>query len=73
MPKGKVTFKDEDCKGCGLCVAFCPQKILVLNWEKINPKGYNQIKVLEPERCIACAFCALMCPDSVITVERVAV
>lgn len=37
MPKGKVTFKDEDCKGCGLCVAFCPQKILVLNREKINP------------------------------------
>lgn len=71
MARGKLYFKHEDCKGCALCVEFCPQKILALDKENINPKGYNLIKVLEPERCIACAFCAIMCPDSVITVERV--
>lgn len=73
MARGKLIFKFEDCKGCGLCVHFCPTKILAIDKENINEKGYNQIKVLTPERCIACAFCALMCPDSVITVVKEAV
>jgi 2-oxoglutarate ferredoxin oxidoreductase subunit delta len=71
MARGILSFKHEDCKGCQLCVEFCPTKILVLDKNKMNEKGYNLIKVIEPERCIACGFCANMCPDSVITVERV--
>lgn len=69
MPKGKVTFARELCKGCNLCVEFCPQHILYQDKTDINKSGYNVIKVSEPEKCIGCAFCAMMCPDSVITVE----
>ncbi|MGD9910357.1 MAG: 4Fe-4S dicluster domain-containing protein [Candidatus Izemoplasmatales bacterium] len=69
MPKGKVTFAREVCKGCSLCVEFCPQHILYQDKADINKSGYNIIKVSEPEKCIGCAFCAMMCPDSVITVE----
>ncbi len=71
MAKGKTTFNDQICKGCGLCVAFCPPKILILDQKKINSKGYPTITVTDPDKCIGCAFCAIMCPDSVITVERI--
>ncbi|OQX93315.1 MAG: 2-oxoacid:acceptor oxidoreductase [Tenericutes bacterium 4572_104] len=69
MPKGKVTFDDERCKGCLLCVEACPQNILYQDMNTLNKNGYNIIKVSEPDKCIGCAFCAMMCPDSVITVE----
>ncbi len=67
--KGKVTFNEERCKGCGLCVAVCPKNIVALSLEKINSKGYHPAEVVDMEKCIACANCATMCPDSVITVE----
>lgn len=72
MARGKLTFEYEKCKGCMLCVEFCPTKILTLDKSMINEKGYNLIKITEPDKCIGCAFCAIMCPDSVITVEKVA-
>lgn len=71
MAKGRTIFDEQICKGCGVCVAFCPTKILVLDPQKINQKGYPTIRVTDPNKCIGCAFCAIMCPDSVITVERV--
>ena len=66
----KVTFNIELCKGCGLCVGACPKKIVKLDSEKINAKGYHPATVIEAEKCIGCAFCATMCPDCVITVEK---
>jgi 2-oxoglutarate ferredoxin oxidoreductase subunit delta len=70
MAKGKLTFDHSRCKGCLLCVEYCPTKILARDDDAMNSKGYNLIKVIDIERCIACGFCGLMCPDSVITVER---
>ena len=66
----KVTFNEERCKGCGLCVTACPKGIVSLAKDKINAKGYHPAGVSEQEKCIGCASCALMCPDTVITVER---
>ena len=39
MAKGKVTFNEDICKGCELCVSVCPKKIISLNADKINKKG----------------------------------
>ena len=66
----KVSFNEDRCKGCGLCVTACPKGIVALEKEKINAKGYHPATVKEMEKCIGCASCALMCPDTVITVER---
>ena len=71
MAKGKVTFNEDICKGCELCVSVCPKKIISLNTEKINSKGYNPAYVTDQESCIACGNCAIMCPDSLIKVERI--
>jgi len=69
--RGIVTFDENRCKGCGLCVNVCPVHILELDQTKVNAIGYHPSHSFAPEKCIACASCALMCPDVVITVERV--
>jgi len=66
----KVTFDLEACKGCALCVDVCPRKILRLNPDEINAKGYHPAHCTDLDQCIGCAACARMCPDVVITVER---
>jgi 2-oxoglutarate ferredoxin oxidoreductase subunit delta len=68
--KGKVTFDQDRCKGCELCVSVCPVKIIEIDKHTINKKGYNPAVVNEMDKCIGCASCATMCPDVVITVEQ---
>lgn len=65
----KVTFNEDKCKGCGLCVQACPKKIVALS-ERMNSKGYHPAEVKQQELCIGCTSCAIMCPDVVIKVER---
>ena len=69
MAKMKVDF--DRCKGCGLCTIACPKKIVALQTEKLNKKGYHPAHITDAEKCIACAMCATMCPDVVITVEKI--
>lgn len=66
----KVTFDDDLCKGCGLCVTVCPKKILQLDQDRLNSRGYHPASCIDQSKCIGCAFCAVQCPDSVITVEK---
>ncbi|HOQ75771.1 MAG TPA: 4Fe-4S binding protein [Thermoclostridium sp.] len=66
----RVTFREDRCKGCGLCIHVCPKKIIRENRERINAKGYFPAEVVEMDKCIGCAFCATICPDCVITVEK---
>ena len=65
-----VTFKDDICKSCGLCVEACPKKIVALSKDKINAKGFHPAAVTDMKVCIGCAFCAIMCPHVVISVEK---
>jgi 2-oxoglutarate ferredoxin oxidoreductase subunit delta len=66
----KVVFKSEMCKGCGLCVAFCPKGILAQKGGELNAKGYSPAYCTDESKCIGCAMCATMCPDCVIEVYR---
>ena len=66
----KLTFKEDLCKGCGLCVLACPKKILAVSKTKLNRQGHAPVECTQPEACVGCASCAMMCPDCVITVER---
>ena len=70
MAKGKLVFRSDRCKGCELCVSVCPKKILALDEEHVNRKGYHPVTVTNEDECIACASCALMCPDGIINVYR---
>lgn len=66
----KMTVITERCKGCGLCADACPKKIVVLQKEKRNKKGYFYAVCTSQEDCISCAMCATMCPDCAIVIEK---
>ncbi|AZR72818.1 hypothetical protein BBF96_05070 [Anoxybacter fermentans] len=61
--KGKVSIRSEWCKGCNICVSFCPTGVLAL--EK------NVAVLVAPEKCVGCMLCELRCPDYAISVEVV--
>jgi len=66
----KVTFDDDNCKGCELCTTVCPKKIIIMAKDRLNNKGFHPAQVLEMDKCIGCKFCATICPDVVIKVEK---
>jgi 2-oxoglutarate ferredoxin oxidoreductase subunit delta len=68
MIRGTVTLDIENCKGCELCIASCPQESLALS-PTINAQGFHYA-VLVKDNCTGCTNCALVCPDAVITVYR---
>ena len=57
MPK--IVIDAERCKGCMLCVEFCPKGILAPSKE-VNSKGYHPIECNDEDECTGCAICALM-------------
>ncbi|MDR2672536.1 MAG: 4Fe-4S binding protein [Coriobacteriales bacterium] len=65
-----VTVEIDYCKGCGLCVDFCPQSIMQLDREIITQKGYHPAHCTDQASCTGCLNCAVMCPDVAITIKR---
>lgn len=63
---GRIKIYTERCKGCGLCVAVCPKKSLVIS-KRSNKKGYFPVEQADSD-CTACAACAVICPDAAIEV-----
>jgi 2-oxoglutarate ferredoxin oxidoreductase subunit delta len=62
---GHVCLDKEKCKGCGYCVEFCPQKVLVTSSD-LSSKGYTLPKVEDNGKCLSCGFCEAICPEFAI-------
>ena len=58
----KLVINAAWCKGCGICVAFCPKKALEIKNEKVVQTN--------AEACAKCGLCELRCPDYAIFVEE---
>jgi 2-oxoglutarate ferredoxin oxidoreductase subunit delta len=57
--KKDIIINREFCKGCGICVAFCPEKVLELDSDE-------KAVVVAQEKCTACGLCERLCPDIAI-------
>ena len=51
------------CKGCGICIAFCPTKVLALAED-------NKCEIVALDKCIKFSQCELRCPDYAIYLEE---
>lgn len=59
----KLHIYKELCKGCEICVHFCPKRVL-----GIGPD--LKVAVVNLDGCTGCMQCELRCPDFAIFVER---
>lgn len=64
MEKKKyVVHVDESlCKGCWICVDFCPAKVL-------HAMDNGKVQADAQEKCIGCRVCENRCPDYALDVE----
>ena len=81
----KITIDREKCKGCLLCISFCPKGLITID-KDLNRRGAKPVKFsrqanlnkggippkagTETSECLGCAMCAIICPDFCIEVFR---
>ncbi len=58
----EIKINRKWCKGCGICAAFCPNKVLEIHEEKAE--------VVKREACVGCMLCEIRCPDMAIQVIK---
>jgi 2-oxoglutarate ferredoxin oxidoreductase subunit delta len=63
-PRGEVTIYATWCKGCHICIEFCPTNAL-----SMHPSGNHPV-FSAPDKCTACHFCDTHCPDLAIVVRK---
>lgn len=56
--KHELIIEPDWCKGCGICVAFCPKGALELAGDKVRLKAGGG--------CVLCGQCEQRCPDYAI-------
>jgi 2-oxoglutarate ferredoxin oxidoreductase subunit delta len=67
--KGYIEIDQVICKGCEICIAFCPKKSMCVS-DKINAAGYFPVAFKDDSECTGCAICAIVCPEAAIEVYR---
>jgi len=61
----RIEINENMCKGCEICIEFCPVKLFALS-QKLNRKGYYLPVVLPDIKCTGCRLCELLCPELAI-------
>ena len=67
MPR--IEIDKERCKGCQLCMMYCPCSCIKLG-SSLNERGVYPVLFSDRDRCTGCSFCAIVCPDLCITVYK---
>ena len=67
IPVGELHIIADRCKGCGFCIEFCPNKVLIESKE-FNVKGYHPPEALPGREleCVNCNLCQVICPEFAI-------
>jgi len=67
--ESKVRIELSLCKGCGICIKFCPKKIFQES-KKTTEKGIEIPDIVNDNECIECGICELLCPELAIDVAK---
>jgi 2-oxoglutarate ferredoxin oxidoreductase subunit delta len=67
--KGSIEISHELCKGCEICISFCPKAVIAVS-DTLNANGYLPAVFKDTGECTGCATCALVCPEVAIEVYR---
>ena len=59
----EISVDSAWCKGCGICVSFCPTGTLAQD-------DASRTVVAAPEACTGCELCERLCPDLAIGLEK---
>ncbi|HRU06234.1 MAG TPA: 4Fe-4S binding protein [Candidatus Brocadiia bacterium] len=65
----KIRILQRYCKGCELCVTYCPNGVLAMP-AKAGHAAVRIPVVVDESRCVLCLRCAAMCPDAAIEIEK---
>jgi 2-oxoglutarate ferredoxin oxidoreductase subunit delta len=65
--KMEVMIAEDLCKGCSICVDFCPRKALQQS-KKLTRRGFYPPERVKEKECSGCRLCELTCPDLAIWV-----
>jgi 2-oxoglutarate ferredoxin oxidoreductase subunit delta len=63
----EIVIDSKLCKGCHICIALCPQSVLVKS-EEVDNRGFFLPEVANLDACTVCRICELECPDFAISV-----
>lgn len=66
--QGVFKLREDRCKGCDICIDFCPTHALKRATESTALGVF--LPVLEEARCNYCELCDLLCPDLAILVIK---
>ena len=61
--------KGKDCKGCELCLSWCPQEAISIRAPLSGNKDKHGIAFIDPQKCIGCGECILTCPTGAIRIQ----
>jgi len=70
MAKGEIVILEDSCKGCALCVEYCPKGCIQVVKDKFTGGGALLPEFVNKEDCIACKICGQLCPDFAIEVYK---
>ena len=67
---GYIKIDKDRCKGCGLCIIYCPSHLLCVSGD-LNKVGIHAAEFKDKDgKCTGCTMCAVICPDCAIEVYK---
>ncbi len=61
--------KRKVCKGCEVCLPWCPQEAISMEYSETGTEEGRKAAVIDPNKCIGCGECILSCPNSAIQIQ----
>ena len=61
--------KGKACKGCEICLSWCPQSAISMVSKDSGPEDKHSIALIDSKNCIGCGECILACPSGAIQIK----